>query len=278
VAPTALRLGELSIEGWSRAGEETWFRVHPPGLGFDAGRGAAALVGARDLFLSHGHLDHALGVPWVLSQRKLQRAGPMRVVCPREVASDLEAFVVAAERLEGVEYAREIVPLSAGERVQVGRDLAVEAFEVDHVVPGLGYHLTRRRRRLLLELRGLPGEEIASLRAEGRPVEEEYEEVWLSYTGDTGPGVFERAPRLAESRVVLIECTFVGERTRERGDLYGHLHVEDLAAHADRLARCEAIVLFHLSRRHSRGELERAVARLLPDLAPRVHLLVPEAA
>lgn len=275
---SALRLGELSIEGWSRAGEETWFRVHPPGLGFDAGRGAAALVGARDLFLTHGHLDHALGVPWLLSQRRLQRAGPTRVVCPRGVAAGLEAFVAAAERMEGVEYEREIVPLGAGERVRVARELEVEAFEIDHVVPGLGYHLIRRRRRLRAELRGRTGDEIARRRAEGEPVEEEYEEVWLSYTGDTGPGVFERAPRIAESRVLLIECTFLGERTRDRGSLYGHLHLEDLAARADRLEGCEAIVLFHLSRRHSRVDLERAVARLLPALAPRVHLLVPEAA
>jgi len=278
VSPAALRLGELSIEGWSRAGEETWFRVHPPGLGFDAGRGAAALVGARDLFLTHGHLDHALGVPWLLSQRKLQRAGATRVVCPRGVAADLRDFVAAAERLEGVEYVHEIVELAAGERVEVARDLAVEAFEVDHVVPGLGYHLVRRRHRLRPELRDLPGAAIARLRAEGRSVEEEHEEIWLSYTGDTGPGVFTSAPKLPDSRVLLIECTFLGERTRQRGGLYGHLHLDDLVAHADRLSRCEAIVLFHLSRRHAGGELERAVARLLPALAPRVHVLVPEPA
>jgi ribonuclease Z len=277
-ATAALRLGELAIEGWSRAGEETWFRVHPPGLGLDAGRGAAALVGARDLFLTHGHLDHALGVPWLLSQRRLQRMGPTRVFCPRPLANDLAAFVAAAERLEAVGYDHEIVALEAGDRVEVGRDLAVEAFAVDHVIPSLGFHLLRRRHHLRPELRAHDGAEIARLRERGVAVEELIEEVWLSYTGDTGAGVFASAPRLSESRVLLVECTFLGPALRARGADYGHLHLEDLAEHADRLAGCEAIVLFHLSRRHSRRELERAVELRLPTLAGRVHLLVPEAA
>ena len=66
--PVELRLGDLRIEGWSRAGDETWFRVHPAGLAFDTGRGAFQLAGAHDVFLSHGHLDHALGLPYVLSR------------------------------------------------------------------------------------------------------------------------------------------------------------------------------------------------------------------
>ena len=61
IRPAELRLGDLRIEGWSLAGDETWFRVHPPGLAFDTGRGTARLAGAHDVFLSHGHLDHSDG-------------------------------------------------------------------------------------------------------------------------------------------------------------------------------------------------------------------------
>src|SRR6185436_11091219 len=95
-----LRIGDLRIEGWSRAGEESWFRVHPPGLAFDVGRGPRALVGAADLFLSHGHLDHAAGVPVLLSQRTLQRLGGARIHCPRSLAAPLDAYVRAAQALE----------------------------------------------------------------------------------------------------------------------------------------------------------------------------------
>ncbi|HEX3555575.1 MAG TPA: MBL fold metallo-hydrolase, partial [Thermoanaerobaculia bacterium] len=102
--PVELRFGDLRIEGWSRAGDDNWFRIHPPGLAFDVGRGALQLAGAPDVFLSHGHLDHALGLPYVLSQRSLHRLVHTRVFCPAEIAEALAAFLTAAERLEQAHY------------------------------------------------------------------------------------------------------------------------------------------------------------------------------
>lgn len=263
----------MSIEGHSVAGEETWFRVHPPGLAFDVGRGVPAQAGSRELFVSHGHLDHALGVPYVLSQRTLHHQAPTRVFCPRAVAGALGEFVAAAERLERVEYRYEIVGLGPGDRVEVGRDLAIEAFATDHVVPSLGFHLLRRRRRLKEEFRALSGPELARLRSRWVEIDHESEEIWLSYCGDTGPGIWKLAPRLPESRLLMIECTFLGDEVRQHGSAYKHLHFDDLVEHESHLERHEAIILHHLSRRHSIALLRREVETKLPRLASRVHLL-----
>jgi ribonuclease Z len=272
VSAASLALGELAIEGRSHAGEETWFRVRPPGLGLDAGRGAGPQVGVRDLFLSHGHLDHACGVPWLLSQRRLLGGGATRVLCPAAIAAELGRFVAAAEALERVAYEHTLVPLEPGDRVDLGGGFALEPFALDHVVPALGCHLIRRRRSLRPGLAGLPGAELGRRRAAGEPVDDEREEILLSYCGDTGPGVFARAPRLGESRVVLVECTFLGEPARARGAAYGHLHVADLAEHAAALAGCETIVLHHRSRRHRAAELRSELERLAPALAARTVL------
>ena len=271
--PAELRLGDLRIEGWSLAGDQTWFRVFPPGLAFDTGRGAVQLAGARDVFLSHGHLDHALGLPFVLSQRSLHQDSATRVFCPSETAEPLAALVAAAERLERARYRFEIVPLAAGARIEVGRDLLVEAFATDHVVPSLGYHLVRRKRRLAPGLAGLDGRELVALRERGVATSEEVEEVWLSYCGDTGPAVFELTPALFESRVLMLECTFLGDEQRGSGDRYKHLHLEDIERRADRFHN-DAIVLHHLSRRYRQDELRAEIERRLPALAPRVHLLI----
>jgi ribonuclease Z len=271
--PAELHLGDLTIEGWSLAGDETWFRIHPPGLAFDTGRGAAQLAGARDVFLSHGHLDHALGVPYVLSQRSLQQHSATRIVCPEAIAEPLAAMVLAAERLEGARYRFEIVPLAAGKRIDVGRDLLVEAFATDHVVPSLGYHLVRRKRRLAAGLAGLSGRELVALRERGVETSDVVEERWLSYCGDTGPRVFELAPELFSSRILMLECTFFGDAQRGSGERYKHLHLDDIERCANRFENA-AIVLHHLSRRHQPAELLGEIGRRMPALAPRVHLMI----
>lgn len=271
--PVELRFGDLRIEGWSRAGDDNWFRVHPPGLALDVGRGALQLAGAQDVFLSHGHLDHAMGLPFVLSQRSLHRLVGTRVFCPAEIAEPLGAYIAAAERLEGARYRYELVPLRPGDRVEVGRGLHMEAFATDHVVPTLGYHLWRGRRRLAEAYAGLPREELIALRERGVDTSEVLEDLWLSYCADTGPGIFESEPRIFGSRVLMMECTFVGEEHRDKGERFKHLHLGDIARYAERF-RNEALVLHHLSRRFRVEELRAEVDRRLPELAPRIHILV----
>lgn len=270
--PVTLQLGQLRVQGASLAGIETWFRVHPPGLAFEAGRGSPRLAGAADVFLSHGHLDHALGVPYLLSQRTRHQGVPTRLFCPSGVAEPLEELIRAAGRLEETEYDYGLTALAPGDRVDVGRGLAVEAFATDHVVPSLGYHLISRRQRLLADYRGLPGSEIARLRAEGVTTTETLETLALSYCGDTGSGVFELEPRLFETQVLMIECTFLNAAKRESAARYKHVHFEDLVERAGRF-RNRSIVLHHLSRRHRPEELREAVDRRLPELASRIHVL-----
>ena len=148
----------------------------------------------------------------------------------------------------------------------------VEAFDADHVVPALGYHLLRRKRRLAASLAGQSPRRVAELRRSGAEVEETVEEVWVSYCGDTGPQVFEREPRLLHAGVLLLECTFLDSQPRAKGDRFKHIHVQDLVERADRFQN-RALVLHHLSRRHRLSELRALIEERLPNLAARIHLL-----
>lgn len=268
---STLNFPELTIQGVSRAGDETWFRVHPPGLAFDVGRGASQLAGARDIFLTHGHLDHALGLPFLLSLRSVHQLGPARVFCPRDLVDNLNRFLLSAARLEVAEYAFEIVSLIAGDEVTVGKDLFIEAFATDHLVPSLGYHLIRGRHRLSSKYRESSAEEIVALKQQGVEIEETYRENWLSYCGDTGPAVFDLERKLYESSILMMECTFFDVGSQGRGRQYRHIHLEDLAARSERF-RNRDLVLYHASRRYQRQEIVQAVEEHLSTLTPQVHL------
>lgn len=270
--PTAsLSFGDLRIEGASRAGEETWFRVRPPGVVFDVGRGAVQVAGAADLFLTHGHLDHALGLPYVLSLRTVHGSGPTRVHAPAPIVDALDRLIRAAAELEDAEYRYQIHPMEPGARVRVGRDLQVVAFATDHIVPSLGYHLWRSKRKLRLEYRDRSDKELADLKSRGTEIEEEETETWLTYCGDTGPGVFELEPSLFESRVLLLECTFVDEASRDRARQFKHMHLDDLVARAAEFRNRE-LVLHHTSRRYGRADLEQLIEERLSLENTRVHL------
>ncbi len=270
--PAKLQIAGLRLDGASRAGDSTWLRVQPPGLAFDVGRGTPRLGGVRWAFLTHGHMDHALGLPYLLSMRAGSKADPLQIFCPAPIEGAVRELLEAAARLDQRHFAYRLTGLVPGDRVEVAPDLEVEPFATDHVVAGLGYHLVRTRRRLREELRDAGAERIVQLRRAGESIDEVVEERWLSCTGDTSAAVFESTPELFESRVLVVECTFLDPEHRGRAQRFKHIHLDELVALREHFAN-EALVLYHLSRRHRPSDLVQAVRERLQPITPEVHVV-----
>lgn len=271
-----LRTRHLVIEGRSRAGHETYFRIRELGVALDIGRCPDLVVPMEHVFVTHAHLDHAAGIPFYAAQRKLQQLGTGTLYVPSEAKDGFEELMDVQRRLTGSELRLDIVGLAAGDEVRFGRNHVVRAHAATHRVAARAYELVDVRHHLREELIGMSREEIGRLRRDGVQVDEPYARSLLFYTGDTDRGLLENCEAMFQSEVLMIECSFVMDGHQDRAAQYRHLHIDDLADFAGRFEN-ECVVLTHFSRRYSRDEIRRHVrARLPASMHDRVRLALPE--
>lgn len=275
VPPVVIPAPSFTIEGRSRAGNETWFRFRELGLAFDIGRCPDLLIGTPHIFVSHAHLDHALGIPFYFSQRKLYGLAPGTVYVPSASVEGFDALMAAHRQLESMRHDFEIRGLAPGDVVELRRDLIVRTHEATHRIAANAYEVVEIRRKLRPEYSGMTGSRIAELR-ETTEVTERREESILFYTGDTDRGILETNRQLFHSRVLLIECSFTAPGEKSRALEYTHLHLEDIYEFTERFDN-ELIVLTHFSLRDSAEEIHHRISSSCPArLRDRVRLALPE--
>jgi tetratricopeptide (TPR) repeat protein len=192
-----MTLAGIPLRGVSIAGRETWFRVPSLDLAFDVGRSPAEIVPAPSLFLSHAHLDHAGGLAYWASQRRLLRLAPARVFADPATVPSWRQILALHAGLEGVEYHVAVEGLASGDTVDLRRDLSVTAFRVDHRVPTLGFVASEVRRRLVPAWQGRSEDDIRAALSRGEPVTQRSPRPLVAFSGDTGIGFFSSAPREA---------------------------------------------------------------------------------
>lgn len=266
----------FTLEGRSRAGHETWFRIRDLGIAFDLGRCPDAVVSMSNVFISHAHLDHAAGIPFYAGQRHLQKLSGGTIHVPAEAADDVRELMQVQSRLTGSMMNVSIVGVAVGEDVPAGRRHFVRGYAASHRVAARAYELIERRRHLRKEFEGATSDEIARLRNEGIAIDEEYLRSVFFYTGDTDRGLLESCDAVYRAEVLLIECSFITDGHQERAVKYQHLHIDDIADFADRFEN-ELIVLTHFSQRYTYEEIRDGVRRRLPrSLHSRVRLALPD--
>jgi len=267
----------LTIEGQSRAGHETWFRVRELNAAFDIGRCPDQLIAIPQIFVTHAHLDHAVGIPFYAGQRQLHRMTGGRVYVPADAAEGMREILAIYERITGASFAEvEVIGLAPGDVVRLGRTHEVRVHRATHRVAANAYEVIELRHRLRDEFTGREEREITELRKNGVSVTEEFRRSMLFYTGDTDRGILEQNEELYKAEVLMIECSFIIDGHEERAAKYRHIHFDDIAAFAERFEN-ETIVLTHFSRRYSRSEIRDEIRRRCPAvLRDRIRLALPE--
>ena len=128
-----------SLNGFSLGGIETSVWVPEYHVAFDVGRGRQELVKLGDYALTHTHMDHAGGLPYVLALRQLFGMKEPRVYVPEQMAEELRVMLASWGRLQRYEPLYELVPAVSGARFPLRRGVELEPFRTYHPVPSCGY-------------------------------------------------------------------------------------------------------------------------------------------
>jgi ribonuclease Z len=273
-----LQLADHLVRGVSIGGLRTAIELPGWKLCFDLGTCEDSAVRLGTVLFTHAHIDHMGAVVSHCATRDLLGLSPPRYLVPEENLAAFHDLFAAWRRLDHSTLPCEVVGVRPGDRVELGAGRWAQVFRAIHRVPTLGYALCRTNRKLRPELQGAPGPEIAAARARGERIHVEEEVVEVAFCGDTLPEVIEREALVREARLLILECTFVGDRVSvAKARDKGHIHLDELAARAH-LLRNEALLLTHFSTRYARSEILGALDRALPAaLRARTTAFLPEA-
>ena len=233
---------------------------------------AGGLSDITDVFITHLHVDHWLGLPGLLQTFNLRdRERPLTIHGPQGLLELMRAMRRVYGRL-GFEL--DVIELAAGDAVR--RDtLEIQAVNVRHRVLAYGYVLVEDTRPgrfdagLAEQLGVTPGpdfgrlqrgETVAGVRPE-QVVGPAREGRKIVVSGDTAP--CETLAIAAHGADLLIHEATFGEEERERAQLTGH----STAGQAARIAadaQVRMLALTHISARYGGRELREEARAIFP--------------
>ncbi len=264
---------DLTIEGYSRAAVQSYWRIPELKIGFDLGGQPWSFMATGTWFVSHGHLDHLAALPVYVARRRMMKMEPPTIYLPAATIEHVEKILKLFTRLDRGRMPCNLMPLAPGDEIELSRDHVVTVSETRHTVPSLGFVVWERRRKLKAEFQSLTGPQIRDLRLSGKEVTEERRVARFAYLGDSAPDGLDHCPAMYEAHVLVMEMTFVAPSHRkDKIHKFGHIHLDDVVERRGRFKN-ELVIASHFSTRYHGKRIRELVERALPDMLDgRLHL------
>ncbi|MEX2171516.1 MAG: metal-dependent hydrolase [Pirellulales bacterium] len=265
--------GGLTIEGYSRAAVQSYWRIPELDVGFDLGGQPLHFAQTGNWFVSHCHLDHVAAIPMLVSRRRKLGLTPPRIYLPRTSVCDIEALLRGYAALDGGQLPCELIGLADREDVELSPDHVVTAFATQHTVPSLGFLVWKRSSKLTPSIQNGTERETRPVSVSGLDTRDERRYPLVCYVGDSAPAGLDHFQPLFEAQILITELTFVEPaHRRDRVHKYGHIHLDDLEERASNYHN-ELIIAAHLTARTSRRRAEHLLDQRLPaSLRERLQL------
>ena len=271
-----IKIDDLEIIGYSFAGEETVVAMPQLDVCFDIGKAPSQVIPINHVLLTHGHMDHAAGIAYYLSHRNFCGISAGTILAPENLLPPIRDIIDAWARLDGNKLPANLVGVKAGDEFQIKPNLIARVFPTKHSRGSVGYTVIEKRKKLKPEYAGLTGPQIVELKKQGVEIDNPLEIPIVTYLGDTQYVDFSQLNYIAESKILIAECTFYVDEHAERALAGRHMYIDEFVQLITKLNN-QHIVVTHTTLRTSMHEIRRILKdQIPPDKYERMILLMDQ--
>src|SRR5580693_3788066 len=141
----------LTIEGYSRAAVQSYWRIPELKLGFDLGGSPWDFMSLPTIFITHAHLDHMAALPAYVARRRMMKMEPPSIYLPEENIEWVDRLLKVWQKLDRGRMVCNLIGVKPGQEIELSRDHIVTVFATRHTVPSVGFLVWQRRKKLKLQ-------------------------------------------------------------------------------------------------------------------------------
>jgi ribonuclease Z len=258
-----IEIDNLEIFGYSVAGEETVVAMPQLDVCFDIGKAPDQIISINHILLTHGHMDHAAGIAYYLSHRNFCGMSAGTILAPQNLLPPIRDIVNSWGRLDGNKIPVNLVGVRPGDEYKIKPNLFARVFPTKHSKGSVGFSVIEKRKKLKHEYTGLTGPQIVELKKQGVEIDYPLEIPIVSYLGDTQYVDFSQLKYIAQSKILIAECTFYEDEHSGRAEAGKHMHIEEFTTLLKSLQN-EHIVITHTTLRTPMREIRKILKNALP--------------